>query len=70
MDKLDTKSALDLAAAVIVNLSANERAGWILYVLETVDGVCSERGDETFSDSIVTVFLALSHRLVDGNGAW
>ena len=71
MDKeaLDVKSAMDLAAAVILDLPADERAGWVIYLLETVDGACQERGHGCeFSDSVVTVFLALSHRLADG--AW
>ena len=63
------ESVMDLGAAVIVDLPANERAGWLLYLLKRVDVACAERGDgDGFSDCVMAVFLALSHRLTDG--AW
>ena len=71
MDKgtLDVDNVMTLAAAVVVDLPTKERAGRLLYLLELVDTACQERGDgDGFSDCVMTVFLALSHRLTDG--AW
>ena len=69
LDVTNIKDVMDLGAAAILDLPADERAGWVIYLLETVDGACQERGHGCeFSDSVVTVFLALSHRLADG--AW
>ena len=71
MDKgtLDVDNVMTFAAAVVVDLPSTERGGWILGLLELVDAACQERGDgDGFSDCVMVVFLALSHRLTDG--AW
>ena len=71
MDKatLDVENVMTLAAAVVVDLPTKDRAGWILGLLKAVDVACAERGDgDGFSDCVMAVFLALSHRLTDG--AW
>ena len=71
MDKatLNVENVMTFAAAVVVDLPSGERAGWILGLLKLVDVACAERGDgDGFSDCVMAVFLALSHRLTDG--AW
>ena len=66
---LDFQNVMALAAAVIVDLPNKERGAWVIHLLKLVDVACAERGDgDGFSDCVMAVFLALSHRLTDG--AW
>ena len=65
----EIKDALDLAAAVIVDLEPHERGQAAIYLLEICERTCTEMaGGGEFSDSLVEVFTAIGWRLA--NGAW
>jgi len=68
MDKRQMQEMLDKMVGALLGLSQDEQAECLVYLLEMVDARHQERtgSDRAFTGSIVTVLLALSHRVADG----
>jgi hypothetical protein len=63
MQLSEVKDKVDAAAAVIAILPADERAGWVLYLLEVLDRTCKEKDITTL---LVDVSLAVDARIQEG----
>jgi len=58
----DIQDTMDAAAAALLATEPRQRAGWIIYLIAILD---DGRYDAEFSDTLVSVFMALSRRLTD-----
>jgi len=55
---IDIQTTMEAAATALRAIEPGARAGWIIYLMEALDG-------GTINDTIIPVFLALSKRITD-----
>ena len=60
----DIQDTIDAAAAALCSIEPKSRAGYIIYLMGVLDGGSR---DAEFHDTLISVFMALSRRLTDGN---
>jgi hypothetical protein len=63
-DPTEIREQLDRAAGLVAELPMRQWVGWVLYLLETLDGHANERGEQyDYIEALIRISGAIARRL-------